>query len=209
MKVFRKSIIIALCCAHQGAMAWSLISLSKDTCRTPFSFFSFQQNWTPQSTGSQVSHRPIDNFKQSSTLMASLMFASVILMGSPVLADEYGVEKEAPTIFTGETVEVRNSCESLRPEVRSQDFISCPHFIPCLLCTCRSALSEGLLELAFKRKSERWRMIMINHSNIFLNHPIFRRKEILKHVLSQKKEVCLLRDYDGKPKRTKKRMIYL
>jgi len=30
--------------------------------------------------------------------------AAVILTSSPVLADEYGVEKEAPTLFTGETV---------------------------------------------------------------------------------------------------------
>ena len=30
----------------------------------------------------------------------------VVTMSGPALADEYGVEKEAPTLFTGETVEV-------------------------------------------------------------------------------------------------------
>ncbi len=32
--------------------------------------------------------------------------ALVATMSGPALADEYGVEKEAPTLFTGETVEV-------------------------------------------------------------------------------------------------------
>jgi hypothetical protein len=38
------------------------------------------------------------------------MVATTILLttaAGPVFADEIGVEKEAPTLFTGETVEVR------------------------------------------------------------------------------------------------------
>ena len=38
---------------------------------------------------------------------ASMAAAAIIFSASPVLADEYGVEKEAPTLFTGETVQVR------------------------------------------------------------------------------------------------------
>jgi hypothetical protein len=45
--------------------------------------------------------------KQGTSFVASLAFAAVMFTGTPVTwADEYGVEKEAPTIFTGETVEV-------------------------------------------------------------------------------------------------------
>jgi len=42
-------------------------------------------------------------------IMASALLVSTAL-ASPVLADEYGVETEAPTLFTGETVMVRLFC---------------------------------------------------------------------------------------------------
>ena len=47
--------------------------------------------------------------KQTVGISASAIIASIILATSisgPAFADEYGVEKEAPTLFTGETVEV-------------------------------------------------------------------------------------------------------
>ena len=37
-------------------------------------------------------------------ILVAIVLAATI--GSPAFADEYGVEKEAPTLFTGETVEV-------------------------------------------------------------------------------------------------------
>lgn len=50
---------------------------------------------------------------QSEFDVVSRMTASAAILGmflltsTPVLADEFGVETEAPTLFTGETVEVR------------------------------------------------------------------------------------------------------
>ena len=38
------------------------------------------------------------------TILATLVLSATVV--GPVFADEYGVEKEAPTLFTGETVEV-------------------------------------------------------------------------------------------------------
>jgi hypothetical protein len=38
--------------------------------------------------------------------LASALLISSIFVGCPVLADEYGQETEAPTLFTGETVMV-------------------------------------------------------------------------------------------------------
>lgn len=46
-------------------------------------------------------------------ILASIILATTI--SGPVFADEYGVEKEAPTLFTGETVEVCTSDATLRP----------------------------------------------------------------------------------------------
>ena len=40
--------------------------------------------------------------------VASVLLVTMITLPSPVLADEYGVETEAPTLFTGETVMVRS-----------------------------------------------------------------------------------------------------
>lgn len=39
--------------------------------------------------------------------VSAMLLATMILSPVPAFADEYGVEKEAPTLFTGETVEVR------------------------------------------------------------------------------------------------------
>lgn len=41
----------------------------------------------------------------------SIVFATVVVVAAPVLclADEYGVEKDAPTFSTGETVEVSHA----------------------------------------------------------------------------------------------------
>jgi transposase len=36
--------------------------------------------------------------------MATLALAALVFTASPALADEYGVEREAPTLFTGETI---------------------------------------------------------------------------------------------------------
>jgi hypothetical protein len=61
----------------------------------------------PQKTG-QYNKNVIskDGIDQSRSWVASLAFAALVFTGSPVWADEYGVETEAPTIFTGETVQV-------------------------------------------------------------------------------------------------------
>ena len=48
-------------------------------------------------------HLEILNFGK---MVASAVFVATVAVGGPVYADEYGVEKEAPTLFTGETVEV-------------------------------------------------------------------------------------------------------
>lgn len=45
---------------------------------------------------------------------AAICLASVMMASSPVYADEYGVEKEAPTVFTGESVMVRRLCTLYR-----------------------------------------------------------------------------------------------
>ena len=37
---------------------------------------------------------------------SAALLGMMLLTSSPVLADEFGVETEAPTLFTGETVEV-------------------------------------------------------------------------------------------------------
>jgi len=39
-------------------------------------------------------------------LLTSAVFVATVAVGNPVYADEYGIEKDAPTLYTGETVEV-------------------------------------------------------------------------------------------------------
>jgi hypothetical protein len=50
-----------------------------------------------------------DNQGNNAVRMAvsAMLVATMIFSPIPAFADEYGVEKEAPTLFTGETVEVR------------------------------------------------------------------------------------------------------
>jgi hypothetical protein len=54
---------------------------------------------------------------QSATIFQVVVAAIVLVAatGSPAFADEYGVEKEAPTLYTGETVEVCKGIVVLKP----------------------------------------------------------------------------------------------
>ncbi|CAB9502946.1 vac14 homolog (Saccharomyces cerevisiae) [Seminavis robusta] len=66
----------------------------------------------PSSHGLSLQPKPhkstkalLPNFQPSSVVPSvAIAFAAFLFATSPVLADEYGVEKEAPTLFTGETV---------------------------------------------------------------------------------------------------------
>jgi hypothetical protein len=53
--------------------------------------------------------KPFDDsfLEKAKWTFSAFCLASIVLASSPVHADEYGVEKEAPTLFTGESVMVR------------------------------------------------------------------------------------------------------
>ena len=91
-------VVAALCCCFSGADAFSVPQLQNPTDSKTKTAFG---------TGKDAA------VKQGTSLVASLAFAAVVFTGTPVTwADEYGVEKEAPTIFTGETVEVSSKSRS-------------------------------------------------------------------------------------------------
>ena len=77
------------------------------TCNSGSSFFTFGYSTTPRK------HRfspPQDNWSAAvpkpAQVVASVALVASLSFSSPVFADEIGVEKDAPTLFTGETVMV-------------------------------------------------------------------------------------------------------
>ena len=90
-------VLIGVLCSLQidDVQAWSMQNPSQKSSAVAESKFG-------------SSHGFSKVWKKPSPVLASIATAAVILTSSasPALADEYGVEREAPTLFTGETVEV-------------------------------------------------------------------------------------------------------
>ena len=89
---FALAVVALICSTQPGVNAWSMRSPPQGTAAKKSSVAKQPTFWNPQS------------------VFASMAAAAVIFSYSPVLVDEYGVEKEAPTLFTGETVVLRCRC---------------------------------------------------------------------------------------------------
>lgn len=103
---------------YKGYLTYLLLILTVDTA-APFSINSkpleVSVNRVKHDVGLQSqmrleSHRDgHSDFHDVGRMTASAaLLGMMLLTSSPVFADEFGVETEAPTLFTGETVEVGN-----------------------------------------------------------------------------------------------------
>jgi hypothetical protein len=92
--------------ASRGAHSFSLGLPSR--CRT----CANQRQSVTVVTHAESSKQPPtsrNKFEYSKIIGSAFLIGSLAFGGRPVLADEIGVEKEAPTVFTGESVMVRVS----------------------------------------------------------------------------------------------------
>lgn len=71
----------------------------------PSPIHTHNQNNAPATQSASLAKRATDFVKTN--LVASCLIMTTF--AAPAFADEIGVEKEAPTLFTGETVEVRTA----------------------------------------------------------------------------------------------------
>ena len=74
--------------------------------QTPF------QNAGVQSSSSLMAHNANNSFGEALGKSAAVAFTAFVLSTTPVHADEYGRETEAPTLYTGET-EMVSHCHVL------------------------------------------------------------------------------------------------
>jgi hypothetical protein len=83
-------------------MKYSLLTIALVATSThAFTTSPGHQSPRPATTSLSARRNDAGNFFITAALV------SAIAIGGPVFADEYGVETEAPTLFTGETVMVR------------------------------------------------------------------------------------------------------
>jgi hypothetical protein len=109
------------------------------------------------------------SFNEIHRWAAFSIFAASLFIAGPCQADEFGVERDAPTLYTGETVEVSN-CNFSRSNGLS--VTSQIQSVFCVVTFVRSVQNVVLWEHVSRLSRERIPTTMMCPESTFVIHPI-------------------------------------